>query len=561
MCARAPLRGTAGCASIVAWAVGGGPWGPRRRGDHVDVQASRKSKTNAARYRAVLEDQTEIISRFKADGTLLFVNAVYRRMFGMQGRRLVGRRWQNNAAPEDVARIEQELRTLSPGEPVRVIENRVRTPGGDLRWMQFVNRGFFSARGRLLEIQSVGRDITARVYAEQALRDSEQRLQLVLEATGAALWDWDLATGMAYLSPRYYAMTEYAPNEITPDLDFFKRLVHPADLPRVLNTMENHLLGKTAASVLEYRMVTRSGRVRWVLGAGRVVARDPAGAPLRMVGTVTDIDDRKNAEEDARCTRQQLALMDQALRLGMIGATLAHEINQPLSGILSNAQAALRQLPASRARGTEIREILQDIVIDAKRAGGVVTSVRRQLRAAKAPFAPVDPNALVRATVALAQSEGLLPHVTVDLQLEDGMPPVLGNRMQLQQLILNLVQNAQQAMASLPPRRRQLLIRSHRATPRMVALVVEDHGPGIPAHRREQIFELFYTTRRRGTGLGLAIGRRLATDHGGHLWAEPRPGGGTCMNLVLPIAATGTTRNRRRSTRRASPPTSGDRHP
>jgi len=512
------------------------------------------------RYRTVLDDQTEVISRFKADGTFIYINAVYRRLFGMQGRRLVGRRWQSYAAPEDIARIEQELRTLSPQNPVRLIENRALTANGDSRWMQFVNRGFFNARGRLVEIQSVGRDITDRVQAEQALRESEQRLQLVLEATGAALWDWNLTTGIAYLSPRYYAMSEYEPSSIVPDFTFFKRLVHPADLPRVLSTIETHLKGQSASSVFEYRMVTRSGRVRWVLGAGRVVARDATGAPLRMVGTVTDIDSRKSAEEDARRTRQQLALLDQALRLGMVGATLAHEINQPLSGILSNAQAALRLLATNRTRTASIREILQDIVVDAKRAGGVVTSVRRQVRAAKVPFAPVDPNALVRSTVALAQSEGLLPQVSVDLQLEEGAPSVLGNRMQLQQLILNLIQNAQQAMASLPPRRRQLLIRCRHATSRMVALTVEDRGPGIPPQKQEQIFELFYTTRRQGTGLGLAIGRRIATDHAGHLWAEPRPGGGTCMNLVLPIA-TASPRARKRAARRPPPKrSSGDHH-
>ena len=162
-------------------------------------------------------------------------------------------------------------------------------------------------QGKIIGIFGIARDVSEHRLAEDALRQSEERLQLALDATRDGLWDWDLRTGQAYLTPYYYKMTGYRPEDVTPDFEFFKRTVHPDDLPRVLEILEAHIQGITPACEYEYRLLTRSGEIKWMKGRGRVVERDAQGAPLRMIGTTTDINVRKVAEELMRRQTEELA--------------------------------------------------------------------------------------------------------------------------------------------------------------------------------------------------------------------------------------------------------------
>jgi PAS domain S-box-containing protein len=288
------------------------------------------------RFRAVVEDQTELICRFKTDGTLTFVNEVYCRFYAKASGELLGIRWQPRAVAEDLPLIEARLRTLSPANPVVVVENRVYSGSGEVRWMQFVNRAFFNQEGRRVETQAVGRDITERKRAEEAVRESKERLQLVLDASNDGLWDWDMRSGLAYLSPRYYEMTGYQPAEVRPDLEFYKRLVHPDDLPMVLQTINTHLEGHTTESVFEHRLITKDGTVKWILGKGKVVERDASGAPLRMVGTISDITAHKHAEAALRKIEVEYRAifenaMDGIYRASADGRFLA--VNPAMAGI------------------------------------------------------------------------------------------------------------------------------------------------------------------------------------------------------------------------------------
>ena len=162
-------------------------------------------------------------------------------------------------------------------------------------------------QGNIIGIFGISRDITERKLAETALRQSEERLQLALDATRDGLWDWDLRTGRAYLSPYYYEMTGYRPEEIVADFEFFKHTVYPDDLPRVLAILQAHIQGKTPTCEYEYRLLSRSGELKWMKGRGRIVERDAEGVPLRMIGTTTDINVRKGAEELMRRQAEELA--------------------------------------------------------------------------------------------------------------------------------------------------------------------------------------------------------------------------------------------------------------
>lgn len=192
------------------------------------------------------------------------------------------------------------------------IFGRVATTGESTRWEHYLKEldrwfSFMIYSPSPGEVILVTENITERKRVEEQLRVSEERLQLALQATNDGLWDWDLRSGLAYLSPHYYEITGYLPDEVIPDLDFFKRIVHPDDLPHVMESMEAHLQGRTAASEVDYRLITRSGEVKWISGRGRVVQWDAEGVPLRMIGTITDITIRKSAEEALRLQSQELA--------------------------------------------------------------------------------------------------------------------------------------------------------------------------------------------------------------------------------------------------------------
>lgn len=315
--------------------------------------AATRRRVPDRRYRQVVEDLTEVVSRFRADGTYTFVNTVFCRFFGRTRASLIGRKWHPLALAEDLPRIEEQLRALSPAHPVVVIENRVYSGRGEVRWMQFVNRAFFDARGRLVETLSVGRDITERQQAEAARRQSDERLGQVLEAVNDGVWDWDLRTGAAYLNPRYYEMTGYRPDEVVPGLAFFQRLVHPEDLPLVMKTIDDHFQGRTGQSEIEYRMITRQGEVKWILGRGRVVDRDTAGKPLRMLGTITDIGARKQAEDALRALTLQLSRAEADER-SRIARDLHDATGQKLAA-LSMSVGLLRSLaPMSRRKSDRL---------------------------------------------------------------------------------------------------------------------------------------------------------------------------------------------------------------
>ena len=249
-------------------------------------------------YRTVVEDLTEIICRFLPDGTLTYVNEVYCRFFGRKHEDLIGQQWQPGAVAEDVQLIEQRLRMLSPKTPVVVIENRVYDGKGQVRWMEFVNRAFFDDQGLLKEMQSVGRDITKRVLAEQRLQEGEQRWKFALESSGFGVWDWDLTRDTIFRSSQFKLMLGYSGDEPIPDAALgWQGMVHPEDLPGTELAVNDHLMQRTDDFAREFRMRCKDGSWKWVMGRGKVIRRDDQERAMRMTGTLEDISRRKAAEE------------------------------------------------------------------------------------------------------------------------------------------------------------------------------------------------------------------------------------------------------------------------
>jgi two-component system, NarL family, sensor histidine kinase UhpB len=258
---------------------------------------------NEGRYRSVVEDLTEIISRFHADGTLLFVNDVYCRFFDKTGVDLLGKKWHPAAIADDVPMIEAKIATMSPKNPVVTIENRVYSGSGEIHWFQFVNRGFFDAGGRLQEIQSVGRDISALKKAEEALRRSEERLNLALAASRMGVWEWEVQTNTIYWSPESFEI--FALESFTGTLESFTKAMHPEDVPRVMAAAER-ALAEHSDFIAEFRIVRPDGELRWLSDHGRP-SYDADGVPVRLAGTVQDITDRKLAEAKLSLLHEKLS--------------------------------------------------------------------------------------------------------------------------------------------------------------------------------------------------------------------------------------------------------------
>ena len=245
------------------------------------------------------------------------------------------------------------------------------------------------------------------------------------------------------------------------------------------------------------------------------------------------MEEQRHAEETLRRSQAELAHVARVMTMGELAASIAHEVNQPLSAIVNNGSAALRWLAADTPDLAEAREAVRDIVRDGKRAGEIIARIRALLRKTDTEKERLDINQTVQEVVALTRKETAVKGVTLRSELAAGLPPVWGDRVQLQQVILNLIMNGAEAMAAVSGRPRELLIGSRRHESDRVLVAVRDSGVGIDPEHRERIFDAFYTTKAQGLGMGLAISRSIVEDHGGRLWAMPNDGPGATFQFTL----------------------------
>jgi C4-dicarboxylate-specific signal transduction histidine kinase len=256
-----------------------------------------------------------------------------------------------------------------------------------------------------------------------------------------------------------------------------------------------------------------------------------------LLKVARDISDHVRAEEQRDRLRQleaDLAHINRVSMLGELAASVAHEVNQPLSGVVSNASAGLRWLAGDVPNLEEAREGLRRIVRDGKRAGEVIARIRALTRKAATPTEKLDVNQTIGEVLALTGDEAKRKSVTIQTRFADDVFPVLGDRVQLQQVMLNLVMNAIEAMSSLDEWARELVITTRNIDPDQVQVTVEDSGPGLDPNTTGRIFDPFYTTKPGGMGMGLSISRSIIQAHDGRLWATARDGPGTMFHFTLP---------------------------
>jgi signal transduction histidine kinase len=261
--------------------------------------------------------------------------------------------------------------------------------------------------------------------------------------------------------------------------------------------------------------------------------RDEQGRIIQWYGTRTDIEQRQ-AEEKLRQAHAELARVTRVATMGELAASIAHEVNQPIAGMVMNGNACLRWLAGDSPNLDEARENARRIVRDGKRAGDVIARVRALATKTATTRVRLDMNELTREVIALAQSEAHRNSVTVRTEFANDLSPVLGDRVELQQVVLNLVMNAIEAMRTVEGRPRNLVIRTQNDEADQVRVTVQDSGIGLDPKSMERIFEAFYTTKHGGMGLGLSISRSIVEHHRGRLWAVTNDGPGTTFHFTVP---------------------------
>ena len=308
--------------------------------------------------------------------------------------------------------------------------------------------------------------------------------------------------------------------------------VHREDLNRCLDVYVNAFNRRQEFS-MEYRLRRYDGEYCWVLDTG-LPRFEPNGTFLGYIGSCIDITERKRAELEVRQQREELAHLTRVSTMGELAASLAHELNQPLTAILSNAQAAQRFLAAKPTDVEEVREILEDIAQDNRRASEVIRRLRDLVKKGELDVASLDLGGVARDVVLLIHSDAILHNVSVSLELDAGLPKVRADKVQLQQVILNLLLNAFHAMKDCPLDGRRVVVRTEPDGDHRVIVAVRDRGVGLSSDERDKIFQPFYTTKSDGLGMGLAISRSIIEAHGGRLWAENNSDGGATFYFTVP---------------------------
>jgi C4-dicarboxylate-specific signal transduction histidine kinase len=286
---------------------------------------------------------------------------------------------------------------------------------------------------------------------------------------------------------------------------------------------------------MEYRLVLPDGDTRWVATRGRVEVDDD-GRPALLRGATRDVTARKNAEQETQRLRQELAHAGRVSLMGQLASALAHEINQPLGAILRNAETANLLMRQAAPDLDELRGIVEDIRKDDERAAAVIQRIRGLLKRHALETQQLDVGVLVGDVAALVRGDAATRGVRLNVSVPRGLPPVAGDRIHLQQVLLNLILNGMDSLHATSADRRDIGVTARVEHAELVEVAVDDAGPGIPPTVLPQIFEPFFTTKPDGMGMGLAISRSIVEAHGGRLWAENKAGGGAAFRFTLRVA-------------------------
>jgi two-component system sensor kinase FixL len=363
------------------------------------------------------------------------------------------------------------------------------------------------------------------------LEERRREITLAADAANLGLWAHDLTTGVLTASAKWRELFGFGPDEPL-HMDRLLARVHPSDRAEFV-AHQTMAIAECGDYHTELRVLLPGGGTRWISSTGRA-ERGPGGQVVRTRGASIDTTPRKQAELEILRVRLDMAHVGRVAVMGQLAGTLAHEINQPLAAILRNAEAAALFLEQPVPDVAEIGAILEDIHRDDLRAGDVIDRMRSLLRRQGTAMERLDLAQVLRDVSALLRADAVARHVTLEISVPAGLPAVRGDRIQIQQVLLNLVMNGMDAVQGVPGG--LVAVSVHHEEPQVLEVRVRDNGPGIPAAQLESVFEPFYTTKPNGLGIGLSISRGIIEAHGGRLWVR-NEGGGAQFSFTLPIDA------------------------
>jgi PAS domain S-box-containing protein len=373
--------------------------------------------------------------------------------------------------------------------------------------------------------------VEERAQAAETLREREERIELAAESGHLALWTIDFLRDESWMNEKGRELFGFAPDERLCREVFLSR-VHPEDRRAVDAVVETARLASRKFEV-EYRLLRPDGETRWLISRGRYLRND-AGQLSELMGVALDVTAQVKAALEFRLQREELARLGRVALMGELTASVAHELNQPLAAIASNAAAGRRFLAKGAADPKILEEILKDVFADAQRAGNIIQGIRRLVRKGEGNRKSVELNEVILDVLRLLHSDLLGRSATVETKLSPGVSAIQADPVHLQQLLLNLIMNALEAMRHTPVADRRILISTWAANG-SVEVSVRDHGAGLPQEDPEKVFARFFSTKPDGMGMGLTIVRSIVEAYGGELGAENVEDGARFF-FRLPIA-------------------------
>jgi PAS domain S-box-containing protein len=394
-------------------------------------------------------------------------------------------------------------------------------------------------KGTVRELQSTNEVLQAasreRQRAEESLRRSESYLAEAQRLTHTGSWVWQVAGREAlHLSEEWYRLYGFDPEKGPPGWEERLQRVHPEDRAKWQGAIDR-AIGETSHYEVEFRILLTDGTVKYIHTVGHPVS-SPTGDLVEFVGSSTDITERKRAEESLRQAQADLARVGRVTTMGELTASLAHEVNQPIAAASTNANTCLRWLAGDTPNIEEARAAAMRIVKDGNRAAEIVSRVRQLFKKGSSQRELVDVNEIIREMIVLLRGEITRHNIVVETDLAADLSELLADRVQLQQVLMNLMINGIEAMKDADGTR-ELAIRSQRTQSEEIVVSVSDSGVGLPPQQTEQIFNAFFTTKPHGTGMGLRISRSIIESHDGRLWAADNSPRGASFYFTLPTKA------------------------
>ncbi|MCG8511533.1 MAG: PAS domain S-box protein [Rhodospirillales bacterium] len=502
--------------------------------------ALEQAKTDAENSRALLEGALEsapdAFALYDSEGRLMKFNQAWKHLYrhspevlkpGIKFEDIVRDRVRlglaANIGEEPEAWIKNRMRQFFEGQDV--FENRF--PDGT--WWQIHERR--TPRGDIVQIAMEITKIRAR---EEALRDSEERFRSIFENATAGVAIADLDNRYKMVNQALSDILGYSVPELMQKTTL--DVTHPYDMARTAENQGAFYRGEIDTAVEEKRYVRKDGETVWAI-VNTSVVRDSEGRPMYTIRSVQDITERKKAEEAAVALQSQLAHVSRVSTMGELAAGFAHELNQPLAAISNFAIGTLRRYRSDAVKAEDMSHVLELIVEQARRAADIIRRIRQFIQKEPPETKQIDVNLAITEAADLVKGEALAFDMTIETDLDAGLPQILGDEIQLQQLIVNLARNGLEAMQDAPNSDRRLMIRTKATESGDVRVSVADTGIGFSDEIRERIFDPFFSTKTSGMGMGLSICRSIAEAHGGRMTVESEPDVGTTFHVILGASA------------------------